>query len=152
MFSKDKSKKKDKLEDQPLEDQPLLTREDILGADDLISEIVHVPEWNNGYVKIRSLTGQERDQYQLSLIVAPGKSEEVDMRNATAKLLSLSIVNEQGRPIFGSDDILALGRKSGRALDRCYTVAKRLSAVTDEDIKELTENLAEGQSEDSISN
>lgn len=146
MFNRDKKSKKDRPEEKPM----LLTREDILGADDLDFEYVDVPEWG-GTVKIRALTSKEKDLYQISLIKNPGKSEEINLANATAKLVALSIIDEEGRSVFGTQDVIALGQKSGSALSLCYEACQRLSAVSDQDIKDLTENLADGQSVDSIS-
>ncbi len=39
-----------------------LTGEEILGADDLPTEVVPVPEWD-GTVIVRTLTGAERDHW-----------------------------------------------------------------------------------------
>jgi hypothetical protein len=46
---------------------------------------------------------------------------------------------------------VALGGKSAAALERVFTVAMRLSGLTPDDVKDLTENLDSGQSEDSTS-
>ena len=44
----------------------LLTREAILARDDEQSETVEVPEWD-GSVRVRGLTGRERDLWEHSL-------------------------------------------------------------------------------------
>lgn len=101
----------------------LLTRETILSAQDLKSQDVEVPEWG-GTVRVRMMTGAERDALGASLI---GPDRKPDMSQYRTRLLSLCIVGEDGRLLFGLDEIAALGGKSGVALDRVYKVAEALN-------------------------
>lgn len=125
----------------------LLSREQILEADDLARELVNVEEWG-GHVYVRALTGAERDAFEQSLveerIVGRGRQREttrtVNMRNARAKLCALTICDEQGERLFTDADVQDLGKKSAAALTRVYEVAARLSGLTDEDMEELTGN------------
>lgn len=103
----------------------MLTREAILSALDLTSEIVSVPAWG-GDVKVRSMTGIERDAFGSSIRDAAGK---VDLANFRAKLLVRCLVGEDGLPLFSEADIEALGRKSTAALDRVFVVAERLNGM-----------------------
>lgn len=128
-----------------------LSREQILTADDIVTEEVEVSEWD-GTVLVRGLNAQARDNFQISLMREPGRSVRVNMANATAKLVALCIVDENGDRVFNQKDIVELSIKSGAAMNRVYMVAQRLSGLSIGDLEELTENLAEGQSEDSISN
>ncbi len=48
----------------------LLTKDDILGADDLATEDVEVPEWG-GCVRVRALTGTERDAFEAAMFRMP---------------------------------------------------------------------------------
>ena len=48
-----------------------LTRDEILGADDLKTESVKVPEWG-GTVLVRELTGAERDEWEASVVKTNG--------------------------------------------------------------------------------
>lgn len=128
-----------------------LTRDEILAAVDIGEEVVEVPEWG-GKVRIRGLDGKQRDRYQASLISNPGaKDSSIDLENATAKLVALCAVDAEGKALFSMKDVQALGAKSGAALNRCYEAASQLSGLSKEDIKELTGNFTNGQSEDSIS-
>lgn len=127
---------------------PTLTREQILKADDLVTEIVDVPEWN-GSVIIRTITGIERDQLEASIVTDSG---EKNMDNLRAKLIVLSVVDEDGKRMFNTVDIVALGGKSAAALSRIFTVAMKLSGFSKEEVEKLTENLSKGQSENSTSN
>lgn len=117
----------------------LLTKQAIFGAQDIKTEDVAVPEWG-GVVRVRGLTGIERDNYEQSLIDQRGKKTRVDMRNARAKLVAMTVVNETGERLFSDDEITILGTKSAAALDRIYDVAAALSGVADEDIEELLGN------------
>ncbi len=128
----------------------LLTREQILAAPDLKTETVAVPEWG-GTVLVRGLTGAERDEYEQSLMVGRGRNRDINIRNARAKLLVLTIVDASGKHVFEDSDIVALGRKSAAALERVFDVARRLSGLSDTDLEELTKNCESSQGGDSAS-
>lgn len=125
-----------------------LSRDAILAADDVQFEDVEVPEWG-GKVRVKSLTGKERDALESSMIVGKGKNANVNLNNLRAKLVARSVVDEDGKRIFTDDDIAALGAKSAAALTRVYEVAQRLSGITQEDVDELTKNSETAPSEDS---
>ena len=117
----------------------ILTREQILSASDIKTEVVPVPEWG-GDVMIRGLTGADRDSYEQDITTIKGKNTRVNWINARAKFVALSIVDESGQRIFEDTDIKALGNKSAAALDRVFQAAQKLSGLTDEDVDELTKN------------
>lgn len=129
---------------------PILNRDAILQTSDIRKELVPVPEWG-GDVYVRSLTAAERDQFEASLIVQRGKQQEINLKNARAKLAVLAICDEQGQRIFSDADLAEMGKKSAGALQRVWIVAQRLSGITDEDMEELTKNSTSGQSDDSSS-
>ena len=114
----------------------LLTKEQILGAQDLREEIVPVPEWG-GEVRVRTITGTQRDEYEQALMASRTGDGAANLRNVRARLVACSIVGEDGQPLFGPDDVEALGAKSAAALDRVVAAASRLSALTAEDVAEL---------------
>lgn len=125
-----------------------LTKDQILAVDDTQYEDVPVPEWG-GTVRVKSLTGKERDGLEASLIVGKGKNSNVNLNNLRAKLVARTIVDEDGKHIFSDEDITALGAKSAAALNRAYEVAQRLSGITQEDVEELTKNSETAPSADS---
>lgn len=129
---------------------PILNRDAILQTSDIRKELVSVPEWG-GDVYVRSLTAAERDQFEASLIVQRGKQQEINLKNARAKLAVLAICDEQGQRLFSDADLAEMGKKSAGALQRVWIVAQRLSGITDEDMEELTKNSTSGQSDDSSS-
>jgi hypothetical protein len=110
----------------------LLTKEQILSVDDLPSEIIDVPEWG-GKVKVRSLTGLERDglEFQIS---------QQKVRNIRALFVSLSVIDETGNNLFTEDEASVLGKKNSRALDRIFNAAQRLSKLESDSEEELEKN------------
>jgi hypothetical protein len=126
----------------------LLTREAILNAPDLQVEDVDVPEWG-GKVRVRGLTGAERDAFEQSIMEQRGRDMSLNLRNIRAKLVALSVVDEQNNRVFSDADVKALGQKSAVALQRVFEVAQRLSGLRNEDVEELAKNSENGQSGDS---
>ncbi len=127
----------------------LLTREAILGASDIKTEDVEVPEWG-GTVRVRGLSATERDAFEQATVAIKGKKVKASFLNIRARIVSLSVVDEDGNRMFTESDIKALGEKSAAPMDRIYDVAGRLSGVTDADMEELAGN-SSGQSDDSDS-
>lgn len=117
-----------------------LTKEQILAADDLKTEVVQVPEWG-GEVHVRTMTGSERDSFEQSII---GDENRADLSNIRARLCALTIVGEQGVRLFDANDITKLGEKSAAALDRVFAVSQRFNGIGTADIEDLTK--AEDQS------
>ena len=118
----------------------VLKRDDVLQADDIKIELVPVPEWG-GEVYVKGMMGAERDKFEGSLIVSPGKSQQMNMTNIRAKVASLTICDEKGKRLFNENDVQALSQKSAAALQRVFVVAQRLSRITNDDVEELSENL-----------
>jgi hypothetical protein len=129
----------------------LLGREGILNANDMKTEDVPVPEWG-GEVRIRTLTGTERDEFEASMVeMKKDGSAKRNVENVRARLLILCIINERGEQMFNRADIKLLGRKSAAALDRVANACNKLNAFSEEDIEELAENFDSAPSEDSTS-
>jgi len=128
----------------------LLTKDAILAANDLVTEDVEVPEWG-GTVRVRTLSGAERDAFEQAVVTRKGKNVTTNLANIRAKMVALCVVDENGQRLFADKDVLLLGTKSAAALDRVFTVAQQLAGLTDKDVDELAENLEPGQSDDSTS-
>lgn len=133
----------------------LLTREDILGADDRARELVEVPEWG-GSVWVRSLEGIERDRLETSFIrySKPNGKLTADFNTSAndvvrARLCAMAIVDDEWRNLFTEADLLILTHKSARALDRVFQAAQRLSGLTEQDVEALREQLGEDPSSSS---
>lgn len=128
----------------------LLTRDDILHAKDFETELVEVPEWG-GAVRVRGLTGSARDQYESSMI-RYGTNERgvpivegMNSDNVRARLVALSIVDENDRPMFSERDVNDLGERSASALERVFRVAQRLSGLSERDVEALKNGLKADQ-------
>lgn len=117
----------------------LLTRDQILDAKDITYEDVEVPEWG-GTVRVQALSGAARDQFEAALVAGKGKNRSVKLDNVRAKMVAASIVDADGKRLFTDADVRKLGEKSAAALQRVYTVAQRLSGLTDDDAEELAGN------------
>lgn len=114
--------------------EPMLSRNAILGCDDNTTETVHVPQWG-GSVRVKSLTAKERDRIEAHII---GKGGKAKLENLRARMAVASVIDDAGDPMFTEEDIAALASKSAAALDKVFTAAQRLSAMSDEDVEELT--------------
>ena len=128
----------------------MLTKAQILQADDLPTEVVEVPEWG-GSVTVRTLTGTERDAFEESITKRRGDSVEVNMINLRAKLCAMTMIDDDGERYFSDADVAELGKKSANVLDRIFAVAQRLNGFGQDDIKELAKNSEAAQSGDSTS-
>lgn len=126
----------------------LLTREDILHADDFKRELVQVPEWG-GSVYVRVLSGLERDQLELE--IRSSTLGDSPKRQIRALYCAAAICDGSNRRLFSDSDIDALGAKSGVALDRVWKVAVRINKVTDDDVEELAKNSEPSRADTSAS-
>jgi hypothetical protein len=115
---------------------PLLSRAAILDADDMEYEDMDVPEWG-GTVRVRALTGTERDAFESSMYQQRGKNMVRNAANIRAKLVARSVVDDEGERIFSDQDVSALGKKSAAALDRIFEVAAKLSRINEDDVEEM---------------
>ena len=104
----------------------LLDRASILTAQDLKTQDVEVPEWG-GTVRVRSLTGTVRDAFGRSLL-GPDGNPSPALYNV--KLVAVSVVGEDGQPLFTLDDLQALGDKSAPVLERIADAAEQLNKMT----------------------
>lgn len=116
-----------------------LGRDSILSVPDLTTEDVEVPEWG-GWVRVRALSGKERDIFEASVTGTHKKNKRMNLDNVRARLVQMTIVGEDGQPLFKRADVEALGKKNAAALDRVFEVATRLSGISEADVDELTEN------------
>lgn len=128
----------------------LLTRDEILNANDRKLEEVQVPEWG-GSVMVRTLSGKERDEYESGIVsVKDGKAVQ-NYENVRARLVALCVVDEKGVRLFNKADIAALGNKSVAALQRVFNKCQELNAISDGDVEEMVEDFSESPDKSSIS-
>lgn len=118
----------------------MATKEEILGRDDLELREVAVPEWGGMVVRLRAMSGDVRDAYELAAFREreAAKKEAREVRNPRARMLVFCLVDEKGGRLFGEEDVARLGAKSGAALDRLYDAAvaqNRYSAAEQKDLE-----------------
>lgn len=128
----------------------ILSREEILSADDRKLEEVEVPEWG-GSVMVRTLSGKERDEYESGTIKIKNGKQEQDFENFRARLVALCIVDEKGVRLFNSKDVTTLGNKSAAALQRVFDKCQALNAISDQDVVDLSEDFGSTPEENSTS-
>jgi len=107
-----------------------LTREQILGVNDLKRDTVQCPEWG-GDVCVRELTSKERIAVGL-LVTNAQRDGTIHELTPTinARLASMAIIDpETGDTLFGQDDIEALAAKSDAPLERIANTVRVLSKM-----------------------
>lgn len=138
----------------------LLSRDNILQADDIETEDVPVPEWapkgtpdpSVCVVRLRMLTGTERDRFERMMQEAQtNNSKKKNAENFRARMVALCAVDDEGKRLFNTNDIAVLGTKSSKALSRVFDACQKMNGFTDSDVEELTDSFDESPSEPSTS-
>ena len=109
-----------------------------------------MPEWG-GTVFVRALSGSELDEFEGENFEVTNGQVVMNKRNVRARLLSRAICNDKGETLFTKKDVDALGKKSGRAINRVVAVAERLNGIDKQALGRATKNSERGLVEDSIS-
>ena len=132
----------------------ITNKADIWDIDDLGTEEIRVPEWdkngNEVSVLIRTLSAAQRDKFESS-ILAQGDSKKPNLKNFRARYVAQVVVDENGNRLFTDADAEKLGTKSAKAVDRIYSAAQKLNAMSNDDVKELVEDFDETPDENSTS-
>jgi len=132
-------------------------RSKILAAQDTSKEAVSVPEWgiDDGLVFIKTLSAKDRDNWETSMVsvdMERKKVRKVNMANMRARLVVLTLVDVDGKRIFGDDDADQLGEKSAAVIARLFDVAQRVNGLSTEEVKALEKNSVSSQADASASN
>lgn len=114
----------------------MLSKDQILKADDSKTIEVDVPEWG-GTVLIGTMSGFARDQFESAII---GKNGGVNATNIRAKLAASTLIDDKGNLLFNDKDVAALGKKSAAALDRVFEAAQKLNRISEADVEDLAKN------------
>ena len=131
----------------------LLNFDDIVASQDKDYQDVDVPEWG-GTVRIATMSGEDRDRWELSMMQADDSSERGFKLNFDAycrvRLVAMCLVDDNFNRIFTTQEEMgALAKKSGKVMDLLYDVAQRVNGITDEDIDDLEKNSVSAQNGDS---
>lgn len=128
----------------------LISKSQILGASDITTETVAVPEWG-GDVLVRGLSARQRGAWQQSMRVTRAGKPDMDVTFMNVSLCMLCIVDEDGKRMFEESELLALADKSASAIEAVARVALRLSGLDEEDRQALLKGSTTTQSVDSSS-
>lgn len=112
----------------------LLTKAQIIAADDIRTQVIDVPEWGEGaQVKIKAWSVAQADAYGSMILNRKDDVQFIAQLRETT--VSMSIVNEDGSPMFTAKDMAALGKKSPAAINRVHRAALELNKLgnVDED-------------------
>jgi hypothetical protein len=112
----------------------ILNKSAILAADDKRMIDFEVQEWG-GAVKLRVMTGTERDRFEAEFV---NGNKSVDM--VRAKLVAKCLCDEGGQRLFTETEIPQLGEKSAAVLDRLFSECMKLNRFSKDDVDELAGN------------
>ena len=117
------------------EESTQLTGVGILGADDITSVRLEVPEWG-GHLYVRVMTGRERDhmENECQAAIKDGRAAPTNFRS---KLAVACCCDDQGQALFTAEQVDELAGKSAAALDLVFEAAMKINAMTDDDVEEL---------------
>ena len=117
-----------------------LSRDQILEASDLRSQLAEVPEWG-GAVLVRTMTGADRDAFENSMVsVRPDGTREQNLTNFRTKLVALTVVDDTGNLLFSADDLARLAAKSALAIDRVFVVAQSINGLGAQAVETAAKN------------
>lgn len=111
-------------------------RDQILGATEAPRESVYVPALQVA-VWVRGMTGGERDAFEASCFEGKGKKRNFSMKNIRAKLVAFCCEDDQRNRIFTEADAERLSDVRADIINPLFTVAQRLSGMSEEDVDEL---------------
>jgi hypothetical protein len=133
-----------------MDEKKFLKGEQILAINDIKTQELFIPDWDS-WVRVRTMSGAEYDRYQKSILIGKGKNRDVNLMNARAKLVALTVVDENGQRLFTDSQITALGQKSSAAIGLIFDLATDLAGITEEDVEELVDELQENPFDGSAS-
>jgi hypothetical protein len=126
-----------------------LSAQDILTIDDVVTQVVLVPEWSKndkpGKIILQSLDGDHRDRYLNSMQYVDGKGRQrFDMKGANARLLAMSAVRTDGQPLFKLSQVEALQARNAAVVERLAKIARKMSGISDTDDDDEEQRRREG--------
>ena len=140
---------KETQKDQNLQASTLRSR--ILEARDLKREPVNVKEWGVT-VYVQELSSAAKTQLSSSnlqrnaegdLILDEKNNPKVDRDALTSfqeSLLIATLVDEEGTPIFNSEDVTRLAEKNAAVIERLHEAAANVNKTREKDVEALAKN------------
>lgn len=130
----------------------LITKADIWKAPKRSYEYVEVEEWG-GVLRLQTLTGKERDDFEDSLSTQRGSAKaKSNMKNVRARLIAMVAVDEAGELLFtNSREVEALGDGQVGPLQKVWNVAQAMNGFSDADLASLVVDFEPAPDEPSTS-
>lgn len=108
----------------------------LLSQSDIVVERVELPKPYTGHVFVKTMTGEEWDAYQETIVDEDKKGvRRLNLKSSKAKLLARCVCDEAGNLVFAEGDIPLLAKKSNRLLEHLTRVAQRLNGLVEDDEK-----------------
>lgn len=107
-----------------------LSKAAILAADDIKTAEVEVTEWG-GTVRVRELIAEEIDAVGTGMVNAQGKVDASRADNLTVRVVAWGCIDENGKQLFKSSDVKALGKKSFEPVRRVATRILQMSNLNE---------------------
>jgi len=107
----------------------MLTKEQILSADDLRTVDVNVPEWG-GVIRLQTITARDRQKFH-----SGGTKGAMD--DFMERFIVACAVDEKGKQLFAGEDVKALGNKSATALNRVFEAAVELNGMSQRGVEDI---------------
>lgn len=129
-------------------------RDRIAAADDLQSEIVEVPEWDNVKLEIRGMSGKARSRLMQNYVDEESGRVIPDYTRYLPDVLIACIYDpETGEPAFENtdQDREILDARSGAVIERLSDTALRLSGLTPDAVDKAGKDFSTNQKDDSSS-
>lgn len=131
----------------------LLSKDQILNANDIDTRDVEVPEWG-GTVRVRALSLKEANEWRRGMLKSVAKTDpktrgitfeyqfnEQLAELSTIRMLAIACIDAQGNRLFdGPKDIEALSGKNPTPIKRCVDVIKEISGLGDDAADEAEKN------------
>ena len=110
----------------------LLTRDAVLGAQDVATKDVAVPEWG-GDIRVRSMTVAERNEFSR-------RTASEESSTTAAWLVSILSVDEAGKELFTPEDVKALEKRNFKAIERVVTAILAVNGIGEKAIEAAGKN------------
>lgn len=116
-----------------------MNREELLAADDLATDTFDCPKW--GSVTIREMNGEQREELESLIRQAQSAKASPGAKKTVRALAAVySMLDSTGQLMFKPEDVAALARKSGVALDCVMDHVVTLNAMSKEEAKAIAGN------------
>lgn len=116
----------------------MMTREEILGLDDLEVSQITVPHW--GEINIRMMSALERQKVESVVQRMTEDNQAEVMAELKALVASIVVCDDNGKSIFKADDLRALGGKNHKALEAILKAVQGQAALTPDAVEEQEGN------------